>query len=99
MEQVRDVVLDNACEAIGEIRDSMAEGRKDEAGHKQTALRRMHDKGLHTYRHAKVELARVEGEEKLRVRTTKETATATAEGPSDAEADDARDEAENEAAG
>jgi hypothetical protein len=64
MEQVRDVVLDRLCESIGDARD-------------QAALTRMRERKITTYQHAGVEMARVPGEEKLRVRTSKEKATAS----------------------
>jgi hypothetical protein len=50
--------------------------RGDEAGYEQSALRIMRESDLRTYRHAGVELSRVPGEEKLRVRTSRENATA-----------------------
>jgi len=76
MEHVRDGVLDRLCESLGETRDKMAELRADEAGDSQAALTRMRARSLTSYRHAGVEMARVPGEEKLRVRTSKEKATA-----------------------
>lgn len=64
----------------------MAELRADEAGHKRTALNLMRKHDRTTWRHAGVELARVPGEEKLRIRKSKENATAEVESdlPSDA---------------
>lgn len=76
MEQVRDLTLDRLCESIGETRDTMNKLRADEAGDERAALQRMRAKELTTYRHAGVELARVPGEEKLRVRTSRAAATA-----------------------
>lgn len=76
MEQVRNKRLDNLCEALGEVREQMAQQRADESGSMQAALAEMRAKNLTTYRHAGVELARVPGEEKLRVRTSKAQATA-----------------------
>ena len=67
----RIAALDEACESIGEIRDSMAELRADEKTHKGHALTAMRKHNRTTWKHAGVELARVPGEEKLRVRKTK----------------------------
>jgi hypothetical protein len=50
--------------------------RKEEVGDKRAALQEMHDQGVTSYRHAGVELVRVPGEEVLRVRKSKEDATA-----------------------
>jgi hypothetical protein len=76
MEEVRSGPLDNLCEAIAETRGIMNRLRSEEAGHEQSALRVMRDRRLTSYRHAGVELARVPGEEKLRVRTSRNNATA-----------------------
>jgi hypothetical protein len=76
MERVRDSRLDDLCASIGEGRDAMAKLREEESGDLQAALSRMRARGLHTYQHAGVEMARVPGEEKLRVRTSREKATA-----------------------
>jgi hypothetical protein len=75
MEQVRNRNLDRACESIGESRDQMNRIRREEADDLRGALREMHDKNVVVYRHAGVELVRVPGEEKIRVRTTKEAAS------------------------
>jgi hypothetical protein len=66
----------------------MAELRADENGQKRTALQLMRKHDRTSWRHAGVELARVPGEEKLRVRKSKESATAEVEEdlPSDATA-------------
>ncbi len=79
MEQVRNRQLDRACESIGESRDAMNRLRKEEADDLRMALREMHDKKVTVYRHAGVELVRVPGEEKIRVRTTKEAASEVTE--------------------
>jgi hypothetical protein len=87
--------LDDCAAAIGEIRDQMAELRADEQGHKRTALNLMRRHDRTTWRHAGVELARVPGEEKLRIRKTKgENASAevTEDLPSDAKARAANDD-------
>lgn len=76
MGNVRDKVLDKLAEGIGDERDAQAAARSNENGYKQSALRRMRDKGIFVHQHAGVELARVPGEEVLRVRRTKQEATA-----------------------
>ena len=73
-ERVRSATLDVCCEKIGDIRDRMAQLRKDEAGQKTISMKEMKAKGYTSYVHARVELARVPGEEKLRVRTSKQDA-------------------------
>ena len=78
MEQVRDRKLDNICEGIGEERGRMNEAKTEEQGLIQAALQRMQGGGVQVYRHAGVELARVPGAEKLRVRLTKEQGDADA---------------------
>jgi hypothetical protein len=72
MDRVRNGRLDNLCEAISEDRKSMAAARADEQGSIQAALREMKAKHLGAYKHAGVELAFVPGEDKLRVRLTKD---------------------------
>lgn len=79
MERQRIVALDNCAEAIAEIRAEkneliQREGEQENIGLK---LMRKHDKT--SWRHAGVELVRVPGEEKLRVRTSKNKATAEVE--------------------
>lgn len=75
MEQVRNVRLDHYCESIGESREKTNALRREEKNDLQGALRVMHDRNVVVYRHAGVELVRIPGEEKLRVRTTKEDAS------------------------
>lgn len=75
MEQVRHTKLDRLCEGISECREEMNEQRGIEAEKCRGALVYMHDNSITTYRYAGVELVRVPGEEKLRVRTSKEKAT------------------------
>lgn len=57
----------------------MAELRELEGTDLRTALKLMRQHDRMTWRAAGVELARVPGEEKLRVRTSKESATAESE--------------------
>jgi hypothetical protein len=95
MEQVRAVALDHACESISECREQLNNLRAEESGIMQTTLTTMKKLDVMTYRHAGVELIRVPGEERLRVRTSKAQATAETEPDEDVEAaDEARDEAE-----
>lgn len=79
MEDVRIDDLDEAAAALAEIRDQMNQLRTDEAGHLRNALKLMRQHKRTTWRASGVELFRVPGEEKLRVRTSKEKATAESE--------------------
>lgn len=93
MEQVRIGRLDNLCEAIAETRAHQNELRQTEAGNEQAALRVMQQYKASSYRHAGVELVRVPGDEKLRVRTQREpTASSDAAGDGDEAGDDNVDE-------
>ena len=76
MDQVRDQRLDNLCAAIPEPRRVMNRARVEEQGDVAAALQHMVKKGTSVYKHGGVELARVPGAEKLRVRLTKETGDA-----------------------
>jgi hypothetical protein len=78
MEQVRNRRLDNICEAIGDARDQINAAKQEEQGSIQAALQVMQRDGVQVYRHARVELARIPGAEKLRVRMTKEEGDAGA---------------------
>jgi hypothetical protein len=97
MEQIRDAALDRLCEQIGECRDQMNQAKRDEASLDASALQRMSRSsekfptGRTVYRHAGVELARIPGADKLRVRVTKETGDADDE---DQVGDDRRDAVE-----
>ena len=73
------VKLDNACERISDTRAELNKLREDEAGDERIALDLMRTHDLRSYRHAGVELVRVPGEEKLRVRTSRTSATAESE--------------------
>lgn len=81
MEQVRDTRLDNLCESIGDTREKLSELRQDEQSDLQAALKRMRERGLTSYRHAGVEMSRVPGEEKLRVRVTSRGDATAENGP------------------
>lgn len=76
LEQVRSQKLDNICESIADTREQMNTLRTEEKDEKRGALTTMREQNLTTYRHAGVELVRVPGEERLRVRTSKQDATA-----------------------
>jgi len=71
-ERVRSAALDRLCESIGEHRDTMNAAKADERADISAALQVMQKRNITVYRHARVELARVPGAEKLRVRMTKE---------------------------
>src|SRR5436189_3361799 len=77
MEAVRSKKLDNICEGIGQERETMNAARTEEQSLIQSALRVMQQTDITTYRHARIELSRVPGAEKLRVRMTKEEGDAS----------------------
>jgi hypothetical protein len=77
-EAVRSAKLDRICEGIGDERDTINKARQEESGMIQGALQEMQRKGITVYRHARIELSRVPGAEKLRVRVTKEEGDADA---------------------
>ncbi len=79
MERVRNVRLDQICEAIGEERERMNAAKTEERGLITGALQEMQRANLSVFRHGGVELSRVPGAEKLRVRLTKEEGDAGAE--------------------
>jgi hypothetical protein len=89
MESVRSKRLDNICEAIGEERRAVNAAKQEEVGLIASALQVMQREDVTVYRHARVELSRVPGAEKLRVRLTKEDGDADA---SDLESDDTTDD-------
>lgn len=82
LEEARLSKLDNLCESIGESRSQMNKLRQEEAQDLRAALKLMRKHERTSYRHAGVEMARVPGEEKLRVRWKE---GATAEAPADRE--------------
>lgn len=79
LEQVRDRKLDNLCESIAEHRRVMNAARVEEQSDVAAALQHMVKKSSSVYKHGGVELARVPGAERLRVRLTKETGDADAD--------------------
>lgn len=93
-EQVRNERLDALCEEIGDAREVMNKGRAAEGEALGDALSEMHRAGVTVYRHAKIELARIPGGEKIRARTLKETGRA-----SDADQVSGEPEASEEGAG
>lgn len=72
MEQVRDRVLDELCESLGDCRDTMNASKVEEKGLIQSALKRMQVKERQVYKHARIALSREPGAERLRVRVVKE---------------------------
>lgn len=72
MGKVRSQVLDNLCEGIADCRAAINASTGEESGLIQSAHQLMQKRNIATYRHARVELSRVPGAEKLRVRMTKE---------------------------
>lgn len=99
MGQVRSTRLDNLCEAINEDRQAMNAAKGSEAGNIQAALREMqratdkHPNGRMVYKHGGVELARVPGADKLRVRLSKD------DGDADETTLAGRDETDNDQVG
>lgn len=79
MEQIRSKRLDNLCESIAEQREKMNSARVEEQSDIAAALQEMQKRGIHTFKHNGVELARVPGAEKLRVRLTKDNGDASDE--------------------
>ncbi len=79
LEQVRDRRLDNLCESMAEHRRAMNTARVEEHSDIAAALQHMVKKGVSVYKHGGIELARVPGAERLRVRLTKETGDADAD--------------------
>lgn len=69
---VRSEKLDALCEGIGEERGKINDATTEINALIAAALKVMQSKKINVYRHAKVELSRVPGAEKLRVRLTKE---------------------------
>lgn len=88
MEQARSRKLDNLCESIAEHRERMNAARTEEQSDISAALQEMQKKGIHTFKHNGVELARVPGAEKLRVRLTKDHGDASDDDLEDGDADE-----------
>jgi hypothetical protein len=99
MERVRNKRLDNICEAIGDERDRKNKAQTEENSLIGTALQEMQRAKIQVYKHAGVELARVPGAEKLRVRLTKDHGDADASDlePGEEGIDDGEEEAEADA--
>jgi hypothetical protein len=79
LEGTRSTKLDNLCESIAEERDTMNRARAEEADLLKTALQTMVKGNISVYKHGGVELARIPGAERLRVRLVKEQGDAGAE--------------------
>lgn len=95
LEQVRDTTLESCCEYIGAAREVMNAARGDEQAAIQRAIKRMlkSPQQPKKYLFAGVELALVEGVDKLRVRLRKDAEdTASVEGPSEEELEAESDE-------
>ena len=88
MEQVRNERLDGLCESIGDERERTNAAKTEEIGLKQSALQVMQRGDIHIYRHAGVELARVPGADKLRVRLRNEEGEAAVSGGETTEGDE-----------
>jgi len=87
MAQVRSKRLDNLCEGIAECRETKNGAVLEEKSLEESALQTMVRENKAVYRHGGVELARIPGAERLRVRLTKETGDADASDLQEAEAD------------
>lgn len=79
LEHLRIKPLDDICASISDTRAQQNDLRAEEAGLEQTALHLMRKHTKTAWRAHGVELVRVPGEEKLRVRTSREKATAETE--------------------
>lgn len=71
-ESVRSEKLDAICESIGDEREALNKARTEIDALTSAALDMMTKRNLTVYRHATIELARIPGADKLRVRVTKE---------------------------
>jgi hypothetical protein len=78
-DRIRNRRLDSICEIIAEERDRVNEARKEEVGLISSALDVMQKDGIQVYKHGGVELVRVPGAEKLRVRRVKDEGDAGVE--------------------
>ena len=72
LEGARNQRLDNIAEALVEERDRLNSAKVEEQALITAALKEMQDADLQVYKHNGVELARVPGAEKVRVRLVKE---------------------------
>lgn len=79
MGKARITRLDNLCHGLAEVRATMAACRSEEGDLERAALAVMHQHNVNSYQASGVELVRVPGEEKLRVRVSKANATAEIE--------------------
>ena len=72
MEQVRHTDLDGSCRRIAEIRTDKNQNIQQEKGELTAALDYMRKNDVRSYTRNGIELFRVEGEESLRVRLSKQ---------------------------
>lgn len=73
MEQARDKVLEGYCEGIADARDRKNKAVADEKGYEQGALKRMQEKGRHSFKWSGIAITLIPGADKLSVRVLKET--------------------------
>lgn len=83
MPRVRNARLDKLAEAIGDCRDKANEAATDEKSFRAAALKEMHDKNISHWSHAGVDLIRVPGEDKLKVKTHKDGGSESGAGEGD----------------
>lgn len=84
MEAVRSGKLDNICEGIAEERSVINAAQTEEKSLISTALQVMQQQGITVYKHGGIELVRVPGADKLRVRQTKDHGDASVAGGTEA---------------
>lgn len=90
MENLEHPTLGPIAASVADERHTQAESRQNEAALLDRALRVMRQENRHSFQAHGVEFIRVTGEEKLRVRTSKNGATAEAipDPPTDGDADE-----------
>lgn len=81
MEQSKNARLERLCDSIGTQREVINAAKTTERGDIQAALQEMQRSGLQVFRHGGVELARIPGADKLRVRVTDEEGGASVDSP------------------
>ena len=79
MEIARDPVLDQLCESIADSKESVKDATDAETAARTNALARMRQKNTSFYRAHGIELIRVAGEDKLKVKKMKEDGGEAAE--------------------
>lgn len=83
-ELVRDARLDELCEEIGQVREELAQAKKDEQDGITAAMERMKETGCHRYEFAKIQLTFKPGRDRLAVKRLKETTKPGGDIPTDA---------------